>query len=58
MPDSRPATVWVVVTVESGVPTDVQGFRDECSARAQLRAIRRELSEESDEAAAFAVHVD
>lgn len=47
--------IWVVVEVMSGIPVDVQVFRDEKSAWKTEASIRKQLRPDYDEAGVFCV---
>jgi hypothetical protein len=50
-------TIWVVVSVESGVPVLVEAYRDEKIAKLRRRLLRRKINPDYDEVGAFAVEI-
>jgi hypothetical protein len=50
-------TIWVVVSVESGVPVLVEAYRDEKIAKLRRRLLRRKINPDYDEVGAFSVEI-
>lgn len=57
MPQRKPETVWVVVLVKSGIPTDVQVFRDLRSAQTREEFFRADINLNNDETGIFEVQI-
>ncbi len=53
--DSKP--IWVVVKVESGIPTLVEAYRDKRTAKVRERSLRRDTNPDYDEVGAFQVRI-
>jgi hypothetical protein len=51
--DDRKNNIWVVVTVESGIPTDVQIFTEEKAAQEYSSMCRQHINPEDDEISLF-----
>lgn len=49
--------IWVVVLVESGVPTLVEAYRNEDTARARKEILREDINPDYDEADVFEVEI-
>ncbi|MBN1891012.1 MAG: hypothetical protein JW850_23650 [Thermoflexales bacterium] len=49
--------IWVVVLVESGIPTLAEAYRDEASARAREQSLREDMSLDYDEVGLFEVEI-
>ena len=50
-------TLWIVVRVESGIPTCVQAYRNQRSAERREQLWRQEMNLEDDETGLFPVRV-
>jgi hypothetical protein len=49
--------IWVVVLVESGIPTLVEAYWDEETARTQAELLRQEINPDYDEVGVFEVEI-
>lgn len=52
---SRPSLIWVVVKVESGIPTLVKAYQDRQSAVIREHLLRNSIHPENDETGIFEV---
>lgn len=57
MVQGQSETVWVVVKVERGIPTDVEGFRDLQSAQICEEFFRADINPNDDETGIFEVQI-
>lgn len=49
--------VWVIVLVESGIPTFVEAYRDEETARRREEFLRKDINLDYDETGVFEVEI-
>jgi hypothetical protein len=49
--------IWVVVLVESGVPTLVEAYRDRAAAKAREQSLRETMRPDYDELGLFEVEI-
>jgi hypothetical protein len=57
MPRKQSEAIWVVVLVESGVPTLVEAYRDQKTAKLREKALRKESNPDYDEVGVFEVEI-
>ena len=53
-----PKRLWIVVKVESGIPTVVEAYRSRQSAEREERFLRENMHPENDETGVFEVLVE
>ncbi len=49
--------LWVVVSVESGIPALAEAYRDEETARSRERSLREDINPDYDEVGLFEVEI-
>ncbi len=49
--------IWAVVLVESGIPTLVEAYRDEETARTRANTLREDINPDYDEVGVFEVEI-
>jgi len=49
--------LWVLVTVESGIPVAVEAYADRLSAKISEQRVRKQMRPENDETAVFEVQL-
>jgi hypothetical protein len=57
MPRKKSDRVWVIVSIESGVPVLVEAYRDEKIAKLRRRLLRRKINPDYDVVGAFVVEI-
>ena len=57
MPSKKPDTIWIVVSVESGVPVLVEAYYDAKKAKSRRRSLRRKINPDYDEVSVFEVEI-
>jgi hypothetical protein len=55
MTDNKGGIIWVVVLVESGIPTLVELYRDETAAIVREQSLRKDMRADYDEVGIFEV---
>jgi hypothetical protein len=57
MSHNESETIWVVVLVESGIPTLVEAYRDEDTARQREEILSEDVNPDYDEIGIFEVQI-